>query len=252
MIEALYIAGSGVRTQQEYLEIISNNVANMNTPAYKRVRPNFIELAAPSGSSSASNANLMGTKLNGVQHTFEQGDLKQTGRKLDIAITGKGFLEVNTSSGETAYTKLGQLTLDSQGKIQTNTGQTLESDIVIPIEAKDIVIKEDGEVLAILPGEIKPVLLGEIELAYFASETSLESIGDSLFIPTNESGDAFYAKPGEEGTGKLQQGFLEVSNVSMVAEMVELLSAQRAYQLNARIIQAADQIMETTNNLTRG
>ncbi len=259
MIDALYIASSGIKTQQTYLDVISNNVSNLNTPGFKKATLNFVDMAridrtnSSSEGSGQSNAHVgQGTRIQSISHNFQTGDLKATDGPLDVAIVGKGFLEVEIANGEFGYTRLGKLIADSQGRLQTVTGHPLTANVVLPADAEAVEITEKGEVLAKIAGEFEPVLIGEIELAYFASDSQLTSLGNTLFKPSAESGEAFYSAPGENGLGDLRQGFLEVSNVSMVAEMVELLAAQRAYQLNARVVQAADQLMETTNNLSRG
>ena len=260
MIDALYIASSGIKSQQLYLDVISNNVSNLNTPGFKKANINFVDMArlqtmqgSRSSSSEFEDISIgAGTRIQSISHNFQAGDLKATEGQLDLAITGKGFLEVETASGELAYTRSGRLTTDEQGRLITISGYPLTSNITIPSEAKSILIQEDGEVLVSVAGEFEPVLVGEIEIAYFSSESQLAPAGSTLFVPTKESGEAYYSTAGTNGVGTIKQGFIEISNVSMISEMVELLAAQRAYQLNARVVQAADQLMETTNNLSRG
>lgn len=257
MIEALYIAGSGMKSQQTYVDVISNNIANVNTAGYKRAQISFVDLVA-----GGANANELtpgqgmlapgsGTKVQSIQHDFSTGELKTTGNELDLAISGNGFLEVELTDGNYGYTRSAQLTTDKDGVLITRTGHKLSRQIVIPSDASEIKISKQGEVLVKLASEVDLVSVGELELASFASQEHLNSVGDSLYLANEETGPAYYGQPGNDGLGTVEQGFIEVSNVSMVNEMVSLLMAQRAYQLNARIVQAADQLMETANNLSR-
>ncbi|KUI97027.1 flagellar hook-basal body protein [Vibrio sp. MEBiC08052] len=259
MIDALYIAGSGIQTQQTYVDIISNNISNVNTLGYKREAVSFADMvstgtARDSDSVSASQQGFRGngTTINAIRPVFEDGDLRSTESKLDIAIRGRGFLEVNLDNGTQAYTRVGKLSVDRDGKLMTAAGQVLSSNINIPLDATDVEINQHGEVFVTLPQETNKVSVGELELAKFSTPSELKSIGSGMYQATDASGQPYYGKPGEEGFGDIHQGFVEVSNVSMVAEMVNLMLAQRAYQLNARVVQTADQLMETANNLTRG
>ncbi|WP_411993490.1 flagellar hook-basal body protein [Agarivorans sp. DSG3-1] len=257
MIDALYIAGSGIQTQQTYVDVISNNIANVNTIGYKRDSVSFSQVV--SGDSSAQNAKANegsyrgnGASVNEINSVFENGDLRATDSELDIAISGQGFLELVLDNGSHAYTRVGQLTVNADRNLSSQSGHVLSSNISVPLEAKSLKISSNGEVYAQLPEQTDLAFLGELELSRFTSVTKLESLGSGLYAANESSGSAYYGKPGEEGFGEVKQGFLEVSNVSMVAEMVNLVLAQRAYQLNARVVQAADQLMETANNLARG
>jgi len=257
MIEALYIAGSGMKSQQAYVDVISNNIANVNTAGYKRAQINFVDLVSGGGNAGelvagrGSIAPGSGTKVQSIQHDFSTGELKTTGNELDIAISGNGFIEVELADGRYAYTRAAQLTTDKDGVLMTRTGYKLSHQIVIPSEVSEIRINKEGEVLVRAGNSTDLVSVGELEFASFASQEHLNAIGDSLYLSNEETGPAYYGQPGSDGLGTVEQGFIEVSNVSMVNEMVSLLMAQRAYQLNARIVQAADQLMETANNLSR-
>lgn len=259
MIDALYIAGSGIQVQQTYVDVISNNIANVNTVGYKRESVSFTDLVSNVSSSkdpaeSADNYSYSGSgaAINEIRPVFDTGDLRATGGELDLAIAGRGFLEVELDSGQQAYTRVGKMTVNSEGQLATESGHVLSANITVPMDAKKILISSTGEVHVTLPNESNSVFIGELELAKFNGPSKLEPLGNGLYATTESSGLAYYGKPGEAGFGEVKQGFVEVSNVSMVAEMVNLMLAQRAYQLNARVVQTADQLMETANNLTRG
>lgn len=253
MIDAIYIAGSGIKCQQDYVNTISNNIANINTIGYKKNDVSFAEMT-----DSGVNADgvddtraVGGVRVSDISQQFSAGELKQTDNPLDLAIVGQGFFEVTLEDGRQAYTRVGRLQVDNQGQLETQSGYKLTANISIPAEATDLAISKSGEISVTLPGESEPVVLGEIELADFNSASALSDIGGGLFVANKETGTAGYAKPGQDGMGIIQQGYVEASNVSMISEMVSLVLAQRAYQLNARVIQTSDQLMETTNNLIR-
>ncbi|MGF1731268.1 flagellar basal-body rod protein FlgG [Photobacterium kasasachensis] len=259
MIDALYIAGSGIQTQQTYVDVISNNIANVNTIGYKRESVSFSDMVSGSQSANGSSVSQSpiafggnGATINEIRPVFEDGDLRATDSELDLAISGRGFFEVELENGEQAYTRVGKLSINTDGKLATATGQILSANITVPLDAKSIEISSTGEVHVSVPNETNKVYIGELELAKFSSPSELDPAGYGLYKATDSSGLAYYGKPGEAGFGDIRQGFVEVSNVSMVAEMVNLMLAQRAYQLNARVVQTADQLMETANNLTRG
>lgn len=257
MIDALFIAGTGMKSQQVYVDVISNNISNVNTVGYKRADVSFVDMVSGgvrSGEMAAQQDLLAigaGTKVQSIQHDFSTGDLKVTGNELDIAISGNGFLEVELSDGSYAYTRSTQLMMDVDGGLMTRSGHSLSRQIVVPSDALEVIINQQGEVSVKLEGETELVKIGELELASFASQEHLDSIGDNLYLANEKTGPAYYGSADEDGLGSVEQGFVEVSNVSMVNEMVNLLMAQRAYQLNARIVQTADQLMETVNNLSR-
>lgn len=259
MIDALLIAGSGMKSQESYIDVISNNIANVNTTGYKRAQVSFVDLVNSGKISSEQPVDINviqrltggGSKLQGVRHIFGTGELKLTDNPMDIAIAGHGFLEVELADGSYAYTKAGHLSVDEQGTLTTATGYRLSANIDIPADTSSLKIDSDGVVKAQLPNEPGMVELGQLELATFSSVDNLQAIGSGLYQAGEENGSPIYGQPGQDGFGEIKQGFVEVSNVSMVNEMVSLLMAQRAYQLNARVVQTADQLLETANNLSR-
>lgn len=247
MIESLYIGASGLHTQQTHLSLISNNVANLNTPAFKKDRPSFAELVQRNAVTGTSLG--MGTSLNWTEKVFETGPLKKTDRELDVAIQGQGFLEVTLADGRLAYTRAGSLGLDSDGTLTTADGLRLSADIRVPADATGVVIQTNGDVSARLPNGAAPLLLGQLEVANFSNPGALEAIGDNLYVTTERSGEAYYGIAGENGLGVIGQGYLEASNVDLVEELTDLVVAQRAYQVSARLVQASDQVLGITNDL---
>lgn len=255
MVDALYIAASGLKADQQQIDVISNNVANMQTPGFKRSRVAFSDVAAVTRSEVEQGQLLgsagAGSQVLSTQPSFSEGTLQQTGNTFDLAIQGSGFFEVKDVNGNRLYTRNGQLHVDDQGNLVTATGLPLANGVQILPDAKDIKIDLQGQVTATLGSDSNPTTLGRIELAAFPAPDGLRSIGDNTYAPTPASGDPSIGRPGDPGFGQLQQGSLEMANVDMVSEMASLVMAQRAYQLNARLIQAADQILDTINNLRR-
>jgi flagellar basal-body rod protein FlgG len=253
MIDALYISASGLRSEQKQIDVISNNVANMQTPGFKRGRVNFVEVAAAAttaeGGQVAAAGN--GTRILSTSTLFSPGDLRMTGNALDVAIEGAGFFELEAEDGSLVYTRDGQFRLDAEGYLTTVHGLRLSHSIQIPGDASELRVAANGEVSAKLAGNAERTTLGAIELASFAAPDVLVSVGDNRFTAPDAAGAASYGRPGETGFGKVQQGYVEMSNVEMIDEMSALVLAQRAYQLNARVLQASDQILETINNLRR-
>lgn len=255
MIDALYISSTGLRSQQEQIDVISNNVANMQTPGFKRGRVNFAEVAAMAipGESvgSATSVHGGGSRVASTSLEFGAGALQPTRSPLDLAIDGAGFFELEDASGHRFYTRSGQFRLDDQGYMAAVNGMRLAAGIQIPGDAADLRVSANGEVSALLPGSEERAVLGSIDLVMFTSVQGLEPLGDNVFRATAAAGVPMSSIAGEDGTGKLQQGYLEMANVDMIDEMTGLVLAQRAYQLNARVLQASDQILETINNLRR-
>ena len=259
MIDALYISASGLRGEQKQIDVISNNVANMQTPGFKRSRVNFAEVAtaavaaqpgdAPLGGESITRGN--GARVISTSTLFSPGEMRQTLGALDLAIDGNGLFELEAADGSTVYTRDGQFRLDDEGFLASIHGQRLAHSVQIPADARDIRIDAQGEITALLAGDEARSVLGEIELSSFAAADALVSIGNNRYVPSEASGTVSYGRPGETGFGKLQQGYVELANVEMIDEMSALVLAQRAYQLNARVLQASDQILETINNLRR-
>lgn len=259
MIDALYIANTGLRSQQTQLDVISNNVVNMNTAGFKKSRVDFADLAYRNGKlpevskADAKQGSLVGSGIgiSGSRVDFSGGEIRQTQSPLDIAVQGNGFLEVVTANGEVRYTRAGQLTVDGDGFLATHGGDRLSSNIQVPPDAEAIEVGSNGEVRVRLADDAEAVRLGTIELARFVNTNALKPVGNGYFTANAETGAPFYARPGEAGVGELMQGFVEMSNVDLTEEMTNLMLAQRAYQLNARLLQTSDQILETINNLRR-
>ncbi|MCF2860215.1 flagellar basal-body rod protein FlgG [Pseudoalteromonas sp. SMS1] len=253
MIDSLYIAESGMNSQQKLIEMISNNIANTNTAGFKSSSINFVDLVYQTHNTEQSGALVQGAGVGvaSTQTDFSVGDLKQTGNPFDVAINGNGFLAVETQNGDIAYTRAGRLRLDSQGFLTSSEGLKLAQGIQLPANVSEVTFAASGSVLVKVPNETGLIEIGQIELSYFSNNHGLNRVGHNLFMETEQSGSAQTATPGEYGTGQLIQGFAEQSNVSMNEEMVNLMLAQRGYQMNARIIQTSDQILETINNLRR-
>lgn len=259
MIDALHISQSGLKATQEWLDHISNNVANMQTAGYKKTSVHFVDMVSSVDSQSGTNSvgqritNQIGvgTRLGAPTIDFSVGSFKPTFRSLDVAINGAGFLEVISADGDVAYTRLGKLSTNKDGYLTTVGGQLLSDNIQVPTDVESVEILSDGTILAKFSDDQSAMELGQIQLALISNAEAMTSIGNGLFVTTEKTGDAIMHEPGRNGTGKLMQGFLEMANVDLVEEMTNLVLAQRAYQLNARIIQTADQILETVNNLRR-
>jgi len=252
MINSLYIAETGLNAQRTFVDVISNNIANTNTVGYKKSRVNFIDLVSKQdeNASITSDQNVMGVRIGSVDQDFSQGPLKPTGRPLDIAINGEGFLEVIVNGQNVGYTRIGRLSLNSEGAL-TMQGYQLSSNIIIPPDVIDLQIDKEGMVKGMLSNDDTYTEFGQIELTKFSNASGLLAQGDGIYVTTEESGEKTFGIAGRDGLGRIQQGYSEESNVSMIEEMVNLTIAQRSYQLNARVIQIADQLLETINNLRR-
>lgn len=258
MTDTLNIAATGMRSQETYIDIIANNLANANTSSFKKDVVNFADLLYRQQVNSPSFAPGTTTRLNGygmivsgVEKVFDEGDLKKTNNPLDVAIGGNGFVEVTLVNGDSAYMRGGRLKVDTQGRVVTSGGLALKSEIYVPADAKTLIIRENGMVSAVVGNEVDPIELGQLEMASFMNPAGLEAMGDGMYQPTNASGEAFFGYATEDGFGRFVQGFQESSNVNMIDEMVSLVMAQRAYQANAKMIQAADQMLATANELRR-
>ncbi len=259
MMDSLYIAATGMNAQQMGIDTISNNLANVNTPAFKKGRVGFSdlmyrEMARANGLAGSADNTLrtgVGVGITGTSKLFIAGELKKTDAPLDVAIRGRGFLEVVLADGTHAYTRAGALQIDKDGMLATAEGHVLEGSIKIPSEASSVTIEADGRVLAVVPDENEPVEVGTLELADFVNPGGLQPQGDNLYLPTEKSGDAYTGKPGEANFGSLAQGFLESSNVKLIEEFINLIVAQRAYEVSAKAIQASDEMLGIANNLRR-
>lgn len=260
MIRALYTAATGMEAQQTNIEVIANNLANANTTGFKRSRADFQELLyqtiSQPGAASSDSTKVptgiqigLGSRTASVDKLFTEGDLQQTGNQFDVAIEGNGFFQVTYLNGVTAYTRAGNLKLDADGNLVTSDGFPIEPTITIPANAVKVSIGADGKVSAQQAGQSSATDVGTLELAYFANPAGLQSIGKSLMLPTDASGQAQTGTPGQSGLGTLEQGYVELSNVNVVEEMVGMITAQRAYEINSKVIQSADQMMQTANNV---
>ncbi|MFL1462815.1 flagellar basal-body rod protein FlgG [Roseococcus sp. DSY-14] len=260
-MRSLHIAATGMLAQQTNVEVISNNLANMNTTGYKRRRAEFQDLiyqnlrrvgsqSADTGSVLPSGAQVgLGVRTSAIYRIGEQGNLQQTENKFDLAIRGNGFFQVQLPSGEVAYTRDGTFALSPEGVIVTAEGFVVQPGITIPAAARDVTINASGEVLATIDGQAAPQNVGQLQTAIFANEGGLEAAGDNLFRATGASGQPQAAAPGQPGHGTLMQGFIETSNVNVVQEITSLITAQRAYEMNSRVITASDEMLNTLSRL---
>ena len=254
MIDSLYIAESGMNSQQKMIELISNNIANVATPGFKKTGATFADVVyQPLTNQSEGSAEVLGrgVAIAQLQVDFRSGDLKQSGNPLDIAINGHGFIPVITAQGDEAYSRGGRLKVDSQGYLATQQGYRLANDVQIPPETSDLTITANGIVLARVQGSAELIELGNLELVTFSNNSGLRQTEANVYQLTADAGERSYAMPGERGMGQVIQGFIEMSNVSMNEEMVNLMLAQSSYQLNARLVQVSDQILDTINNIRR-
>lgn len=260
-MRSLSIAATGMLAQQMNVEVISNNIANMNTTGFKRQRAEFQDLLYQShervGSTSSDSGTIvpsgvqigLGVKTAAVYTISEQGNLQSTDNKMDMAINGNGYFQILLPSGETAYSRAGSFQLSPTGEIVTTDGYTVQPNIVIPTNATNVTINKSGEVLVKVAGSVTEQNVGQLQLASFANAAGLDPIGDNLFLETTASGTATTGVPGATGYGTILQGFLETSNVNTVTEITNLISAQRAYEMNSKVIQTSDEMLSTINRL---
>jgi len=259
MFRSLNVAATGMVAQETMLDTISNNLANANTVGYKRQDAQFEDLlyqnsrtAGPvDGGLVGPTSTQIGTGSRVVATTraFDQGALQQTGNPLDVAIEGNGFFSVMRQSGQPAYTRAGSLQLDAQGRISTPDGLIVEPQITVPASATSITIGADGTVTAQIPGQTTPSSLGQIQVVNFPNPNGLTALGHNLFEATGSSGEPASGVPGVDGRGTLLQGSLESSNVDVVNEMVSLISAQRAYEINSKVVSAADEMLRDATQM---
>ncbi|TCO73364.1 flagellar basal-body rod protein FlgG [Rhodovulum euryhalinum] len=260
-MRALAIAATGMSAQQMRVETISNNLANMNTTGYDARRAEFADLhyqqVTRAGTINASDGTVLptgvqlglGVRPASVTVNLAQGSLSQTGNDLDVAVEGRGYLEVTLPNGNPAYTRDGSLKRTGDGLIVTSDGFEVAPGIVIPDDARSISINAEGEVYAYFQDQVEPQLLGQLTLTMFTNEKGLEAIGSNLFTETEASGGPIAGVPGDEGFGTLRQGYLEDSSVDAVREITELIEAQRGYELNSKVITAADQMLGATTQI---
>src|SRR5580704_5040535 len=258
---ALYTAASGMAAQELAVQVISNNIANLGTTGYKRQRAEFQDLlydhVRQVGTQTSSQGNILpvgielgtGVKTVGTPRLMTQGNLASTSNSLDLAIRGDGFFKILMPDGTFAYTRDGSFNLDSQGRVTTANGNLVQPGITIPANAASITINQQGQVSVTVPGATAPNVVGQLTLTRFINEAGLQAIGDNLLVETPASGSPQDGNPNENGFGNLQQGNLEQSNVDAVVEMTNLITAQRSYEMNSKVITATDQMLQTNNNM---
>jgi len=260
-MQALRTAATGMAAQQLNVEVISNNIANMNTVGFKKQRAEFQDLLyqtlEQAGAQSSDQGTIVptgvqigaGVKSGSVYRIGTQGALTATGNKLDLAITGRGYLQVLTPSGDLAYTRAGNLSTNDQGQLVTQDGYQIQPAISIPQDATDVSISKSGQVQVTQPGSTTPNVVGQIELATFVNEGGLSAQGSNLYLQTAASGAPTTGTPGQQGVGTLLQGYTEASNVDPVSEITALIVAQRAYEMNSKVISTADQMLGVANQV---
>jgi flagellar basal-body rod protein FlgG len=260
-MRALSIAASGMQAQQLNVDVISHNIANMNTTSYKRQRAEFQDMLyqnyeRPGSTSSASGAILplgiqigVGVRADAVGRMTEQGGIASSGNPYDLAIDGRGYFQITLPSGQTGYSRAGNFAVNAEGQLVTSDGYAVEPSITVPQEATAIQITRDGIVEVTTANSPDPQQIGQLEIASFINPAGLEAIGDNMYLETPASGSPTTATPGSPGLGTVMQGYLELSNVNAVEEISALIVAQRAYEMNARVITAADEMMQSTTQL---
>lgn len=261
MMRSLDIGATGMLAQQMNVDVISNNIANTTTSGFKRQRAEFHDLIYQNkmrpGATSSSAGNTiptgmqfgLGVGLGSIYRSHEQGTIKMTENPLDLAITGKGYYQIQMPNGDVAYTRSGVFQLNENGEIVTAQGYLLDPGLTVPDDALDIVINVEGEVLVKLPNTVGMQNLGQIQLANFVNPAGLEGIGDTLFLETDASGAPAVGNPGTEDFGQIRQAALENSNVNVVEEITNLITAQRSYEMNSKVITTSDEMLQTVTNI---
>lgn len=262
-MRALHTAATGMMAQELNVQVISNNIANMRTTGYKRQRAEFQDLLYEHvrrvGTQTSAQGNVLpagielgsGVKTVGTPRVMSQGTLLPTSKDFDVAIRGEGFFRILLPDGRTAYSRDGSFELDAQGRIVTAQGYVLQPGLTVPPNSTAITINQQGQVLATQPGQTAPTQVGQIDLAIFVNKAGLQGMGDNLYLETPASGTPIIGNPSLDGYGNLQQGNLEQANVEAVSEISDLIAAQRAYEMNAKVITAADQMLSSTSNMMR-
>jgi flagellar basal-body rod protein FlgG len=262
MMRALWTAGSGMLTQQFNIDTISNNLANVNTTGFKKMRPEFEDLLyqtiRESGSLVHQDVQLPtglqvghGSRPVATMKIFTQGDFQQSDNPLDLVIEGNGFFQIQMQDGSIDYTRNGAFKIDGDGKIVTSEGYLLQPEITVPTGIQSISISTDGIVSVLMPGETQSQQIGQIELANFINPSGLSNSGEGLYTQTVASGEPLVSTPGTEGNGEVMSNYLEMSNVKVVEEMVNMIVAQRAYDINSKAVQASDEMLQVANGLKR-
>ncbi len=262
MMRSLFVSATGMGAQQRQIDTVANNLANVATVGFKKSRNNFQDLLyqidRAAGSPSSQNTTIPvgihsghGVKHVSTEKIFTQGDMRNTGSELDVAIEGVGFFQILQPNGAIAYSRAGNYQRDPNGRIVTQDGFPLEPEITIPQDARQVQVGLDGTVSVLIGEETLPTPIGTIQLARFVNPAGLVPLGRNLFSPTAASGNAVVENPGTNGMGTLNQYFLEISNVSVVDEMVNMIIAQRAYEVNSKAIQTSDEMLQTANQIIR-
>ncbi|HPQ69967.1 MAG TPA: flagellar basal-body rod protein FlgG [bacterium] len=262
MMRALWTASTGMGAQQLKIDVISNNLANVNTIGFKRSRADFQDLlyqtmrapGTPNATGQPSPGGIqlgLGVRTSQIQAIFQAGDLQQTQNELDVAIEGDGFFQVQLPNGELAYTRAGNFRRNADGAIVTPDGYLVQPEVSIPSDATSITIGQDGTVSVIRPGQTEEEEIGTVQLARFTNPSGLRSMGRNLLYPTSSSGDATLGTAGDEGFGTLAQGFIEMSNVNLVEEMVNMIVGQRAYEISSKVITTADAMLQAAGAVAR-
>lgn len=262
-MRALHTAATGMIAQELNVQVISNNIANMRTTGYKRQRAEFQDLLYEHvrrvGSQTSDQGNILpagielgsGVKAVGTPRVMTQGNVLPTGKDFDVAIRGDGFFRIQLPDGRTAYTRDGSFQLDAQGRMVTNQGYVVQPGITVPPNATQLTVNQQGQISVMLPGNTTGTQLGQLDLSVFVNKAGLQAIGDNLYLETTASGAPQTGTPGTEAYGNLLQGNLEQANVEAVTEISDLIAAQRAYEMNGKVINATDQMLQSTTQLMR-
>ena len=262
MMQSLYTASTGMLGMQTQIDTTANNIANVNTIGFKKSRAEFADLMyqvtkyAGTSTSDVTKSPTgievgLGSRPTAVNKIFTEGSLKQTDNQLDIAITGRGFFKVELPDGTQSYTRNGAFKVDDTGTLVNSDGYTLMPQVVIPPDATNVSIGTDGTISIIQAGQTQASQIGQITLTNFVNPSGLHSMGDNLYIETDSSGQPLESTAGLDGTGTIRQGFVELSNVELVVELTDLITGQRAYDSNSKVITTSDEMLQTVNNLKR-
>ena len=262
MQRSMFISATGMEAQRLNIDVISNNLANVNTNGFKKSRADFQELlyqniktpGAPSADGTEVPTGIqlgLGVKPAAVQRMFRQGDFVSTENPLDMVIEGDGFFQISMPEGDIAYTRAGSFKIDSEGRVVNSEGYPLEPAITLPSDTLSITITADGTISVLQPGSEEISEIGNIELAQFINPGGLKSIGRNLYLQSGASGESTTSNPGSDGLGTINQGFLELSNVNVVEEMVNMIASQRAYELNSKMVKTSDEMLQMANNIIR-
>ncbi len=262
MMQSLYTASTGMLGMQTQIDTTANNIANVNTIGFKKSRAEFADLMynvmeyAGTSTSDVTKSPTgievgLGSRATAINKIFAEGALKQTDNQLDVAITGNGFFKMELPDGTEVYSRNGAFKIDENGTMVNSDGYTLVPQIVIPPDATNISIGTDGTVTVVQPGQTQATQVGQVQTTNFINPAGLHSLGDNLYIETDSSGQPVEGTPGIDGLGTLRQGFVELSNVELVVELTDLITGQRAYDSNSKVITTSDEMLQTVNNLKR-